>query len=60
MTDRCLKGVNWGSITIDDNNLTLDYNKNSIFKLPLKSIGNSTLNKTDIKVEVRTDNNDDK
>jgi len=27
MADQCLKGVNWGEVSVDDKNLTLKYNK---------------------------------
>ena len=42
MADQCVKGINWGEVTVDDKNYTVKYENGSLIKIPLKKIANST------------------
>ncbi|EAR94676.2 structure-specific recognition protein (macronuclear) [Tetrahymena thermophila SB210] len=54
MSDRCYKGVNWGNVTFEDDQLVLSHNKRRLCKLSLKKFTNSTVNKTDIVIDLNT------
>ena len=58
MADQCLKGVNWGEVSIDDNNLSVKNNKQTLIKVPLKKILNSNTQKNDIVIQLNTENCD--
>jgi len=57
---RCLKGLNWGSIAFNDESLTISTSNNPggskrrLCKLSLKKFTNSTVNKTDIVIDLNT------
>ncbi|CAD8183165.1 unnamed protein product [Paramecium pentaurelia] len=55
MSDQCTKGINWGSVSVDDKNLTLKYNSSNIIKLPLKKVVNSNTQKNDIVLQLTTE-----
>lgn len=47
-TDQCVKGINWGEVTVDEKNLTIKHNKLNLIKIPVKKIVNSITQKNDI------------
>ena len=40
-SEQCVKGINWGEVSIDDKFMNIRYNKQSILKIPVKKITNS-------------------
>jgi hypothetical protein len=54
-----VRGLHWGNIELESNNLSLQVNEKgaqkNLFKIPLKKISNSTVNKNVIIVEVNAD-----
>lgn len=54
-----VRGLHWGNIDLDQNNLSFQVNEKgaskNLFKIPLKKISNSTVNKNVIIVEVNAD-----
>lgn len=54
-TQRSFKGVNWGNVTLEENTFTLDNKQKKVFSIPYKSFTNSSVNKTDIIIELNTD-----
>ena len=54
MTDNCLKGINWGQVEVTDNNLSIKNNGKNMMKIPLKKVCNSTVNKNDMVMELKT------
>ena len=55
MSERTLKGLNWGQVTLDENCLSVDNKGKNLFKVPFKKILNSTVSKNDIIIELNTD-----
>jgi structure-specific recognition protein 1 len=60
MSEQCVKGVNWGEVTLDDKNLTLRHNKQNLLKIPMKKIVNSITQKNDIVIQLNTEENEQK
>jgi len=54
-----VRGLHWGSVDLEQNNLSFQVNERgtvkNLFKLPLKKISNSTVNKNEVIVEVNAD-----
>lgn len=54
-----VRGLHWGSVDLEQNNLSFQVDERgatkNLFKLPLKKISNSTVNKNVVIVEVNVD-----
>ena len=52
-SSKCLKGINYGNLDINSNNMTGLHNESNLFKIPFVKIINSTsVNKSEILVEL--------
>lgn len=55
MSEKCLKGINWGKVELNENKISMNTDGKNLLNVDLKKLQNSTINKNDIILELTTD-----